>query len=87
MLQPPTELQNYLGSIAHGKVRHLYEIDPHTLFFVASDRISAFDVVLKNVSHKNTLYHNSKPNMSLGHTGERRYSQSALTVLVPSSEQ
>lgn len=35
--------------IASGKVRDLYEIDSHTLLFVASDRISAFDVVMKNV--------------------------------------
>ena len=29
-----------------GKVRDVYEVDDHTLLFVASDRISAFDVVL-----------------------------------------
>jgi phosphoribosylaminoimidazole-succinocarboxamide synthase len=29
-----------------GKVRDLYDIDPDTLLLVASDRLSAFDVVL-----------------------------------------
>ena len=35
--------------IARGKVRDLYEIDSKTLLFCATDRISAFDVVLSNV--------------------------------------
>jgi phosphoribosylaminoimidazole-succinocarboxamide synthase len=38
-----------LPKIAEGKVRDLYEVDKHTLLFVASDRISAYDVVMKNV--------------------------------------
>lgn len=33
-----------------GKVRDIYETsDPNLLLFVASDRISAYDVVMKNV--------------------------------------
>jgi len=39
-----------LSKIAEGKVRDLYEVDKHTLLFVASDRISAYDVIMKNVS-------------------------------------
>jgi phosphoribosylaminoimidazole-succinocarboxamide synthase len=35
-----------LKLIARGKVRDLYEVDAHHLLFVASDRISAFDVVM-----------------------------------------
>jgi hypothetical protein len=35
--------------IAEGKVRDLYEVDSKTLLFVASDRISAYDVVMENV--------------------------------------
>jgi len=35
--------------IAQGKVRDLYEVDSHTLLFVASDRISAYDVIMDNV--------------------------------------
>ncbi|KAJ6040127.1 hypothetical protein N7444_009032 [Penicillium canescens] len=31
-----------------GKVRDLYEIDDKTLLFVASDRISAYDVIMEN---------------------------------------
>jgi hypothetical protein len=31
-----------------GKVRDVYEVDDKSLLFVASDRLSAFDVVMKN---------------------------------------
>ena len=39
-----------LPLVASGKVRELYEVDHDTLLFVASDRISAYDVIMKNVS-------------------------------------
>jgi len=39
-----------LRKIAEGKVRDLYEVDSKTLLFVASDRISAYDVIMENVS-------------------------------------
>ena len=35
-----------LSHIASGKVREIYEIDPDHLLFVATDRISAYDVIL-----------------------------------------
>jgi phosphoribosylaminoimidazole-succinocarboxamide synthase len=38
-----------LPKIAEGKVRDLYEVDDKTLLFVATDRISAYDVIMKNV--------------------------------------
>lgn len=38
-----------LPHIAEGKVRGLYEVDSKTLLFVASDRISAYDVIMGNV--------------------------------------
>lgn len=38
-----------LKKIAEGKVRDLYEVDSKTLLFVASDRISAYDVIMENV--------------------------------------
>ena len=38
-----------LPKIAEGKVRDLYEVDEKTLLFVASDRISAYDVIMANV--------------------------------------
>lgn len=38
-----------LPKIATGKVRDLYEVDSKTLLFVASDRISAYDVIMDNV--------------------------------------
>jgi phosphoribosylaminoimidazole-succinocarboxamide synthase len=38
-----------LPHIASGKVREIYEIDAETLLFVATDRISAYDVILDQV--------------------------------------
>lgn len=39
-----------LKLLSRGKVRDVYETsDPNVLLFVASDRISAFDVILNNV--------------------------------------
>jgi phosphoribosylaminoimidazole-succinocarboxamide synthase len=38
-----------LPKIAEGKVRDLYEVDSKTLLFVASDRVSAYDVIMGNV--------------------------------------
>ena len=35
-----------LPHIASGKVREIYQIDPENLLFVATDRISAYDVIL-----------------------------------------
>ncbi|KAF2229842.1 SAICAR synthetase, partial [Viridothelium virens] len=43
-----TDLGGKLHLVASGKVRDVYEIDESTLLFVATDRISANDVVLKN---------------------------------------
>lgn len=43
------DLGDALPLVARGKVRDLYEVDPQTLLFVASDRISAYDVIMKNV--------------------------------------
>ena len=40
-----------LKLVSRGKVRDIYATsDPSTLLFVATDRISAYDVVLRNVS-------------------------------------
>jgi phosphoribosylaminoimidazole-succinocarboxamide synthase len=38
-----------LPKVAEGKVRDLYDMDQKTLLFVASDRISAYDVIMANV--------------------------------------
>lgn len=43
------DIQGVLPLIARGKVRDLYEVDNKTLLFVATDRISAYDVIMKNV--------------------------------------
>ena len=45
------DLSHYnIKKIASGKVREIFEIDEKTLLFVATDRISAYDVILDNVS-------------------------------------
>jgi hypothetical protein len=44
------DIQGRLPKVASGKVRDLYAIDDETLLFVASDRISAYDVIMENVS-------------------------------------
>jgi hypothetical protein len=45
------DLSQYnIKKIASGKVREIFEIDEKTLLFVATDRISAYDVILDNVS-------------------------------------
>jgi phosphoribosylaminoimidazole-succinocarboxamide synthase len=41
-----TESQLALPLAVRGKVRDVYEVDPHTLLIVATDRLSAFDHVL-----------------------------------------
>ncbi|OQD77202.1 hypothetical protein PENDEC_c003G05266 [Penicillium decumbens] len=43
-----TDLQGALPLVARGKVRDLYEVDEKTLLFVATDRISAYDVIMEN---------------------------------------
>ncbi|ORX54818.1 SAICAR synthetase [Piromyces finnis] len=37
-----------LKLISRGKVRELYDIDEESLLFVATDRLSAYDVIMKN---------------------------------------
>jgi phosphoribosylaminoimidazole-succinocarboxamide synthase len=44
-----TNVRDALPLVASGKVRELYDIDAKTLLFVATDRISAFDVIMQNV--------------------------------------
>ncbi|KAI9851205.1 MAG: Bifunctional purine biosynthetic protein ade1 [Thelocarpon superellum] len=49
-------LDQVLPLVARGKVRDIYEIDSKTLLLVATDRISAFDVVLENdIPHKGDI--------------------------------
>jgi len=38
-----------LQLLSRGKVRDVYAVDDDSLLFVATDRLSAFDVVMKNV--------------------------------------
>ena len=50
------DIQGKLPKVASGKVRDLYAIDDDTLLFVASDRISAYDVIMENVSLPRAYY-------------------------------
>lgn len=45
-----TDLSGIYKKISAGKVRDLYQIDERTLLVVSTDRVSAFDVILNNVS-------------------------------------
>lgn len=49
MVLTHTDLQGTLPFVGRGKVRDIYEISQDELLFVATDRISAYDVVMKNV--------------------------------------
>src|SRR2546429_3572697 len=45
-----------LPLLRRGKVREVYEVDERTLLMVASDRVSAFDVVMREaVPHKGAV--------------------------------
>lgn len=43
-----TDLKGALPFLASGKVRDIYTIDDQSLLFVATDRISAYDVIMEN---------------------------------------
>jgi phosphoribosylaminoimidazole-succinocarboxamide synthase len=44
-----TSLEASLPLIARGKVRDVYALSDDSILFVATDRISAYDVVMTNV--------------------------------------
>lgn len=46
-----SDLSGALPLVARGKVRDLYKIDDQRLLFVATDRISAYDVIMENVAY------------------------------------
>lgn len=48
-----SDLDSTLPLVASGKVRDIYELDAKSLLFVATDRISAYDVIMANVSFIN----------------------------------
>ncbi|ERF69438.1 Phosphoribosylaminoimidazole-succinocarboxamide synthase [Endocarpon pusillum Z07020] len=51
-----TDLERYLPLLARGKVREIYTLDDSKLLFVATDRISAYDCIMKNgVPQKGSL--------------------------------
>ncbi len=68
-----------LELLSRGKVRDIYATsDPNLLLFVASDRISAYDVILRNVSllmpYHNTLTADLTPRTVLsGRRNDRPY--------------
>ncbi|OQU98142.1 hypothetical protein CLAIMM_03967 [Cladophialophora immunda] len=48
MASVKSDLGEVLPLLASGKVRELYDVDSKSLLFVTTDRISAFDVIMKN---------------------------------------
>lgn len=55
------DIKDKLPKVASGKVRDLYAIDDDTLLFVASDRISAYDVIMDNVSRTISHFLSQRP--------------------------
>jgi len=56
MTAPLVESTLPLPLLRRGKVREVYEVDARTLLLVASDRVSAFDVVMREpVAHKGAV--------------------------------
>src|SRR6266550_8447330 len=56
MTAPMVESRLPLSLLRRGKVREVYEVDRDALLMVASDRVSAFDVVLNEpVPHKGAV--------------------------------
>lgn len=53
------DLKGTLSLRAQGKVRDIYIIGSDQLLFVTTDRISAYDVVLKNVCTTLQFIHHS----------------------------
>ena len=66
------DLGDKLPLLASGKVRELYKVDLKTLLFVASDRISAYDVIMENVSLNDVRSKRQLTNHSLRLTGHPR---------------
>ena len=60
------DIQDKLQKLASGKVRDLFIVDDQSLLFVTSDRISAYDVIMKNVSLLST-------NMELFYVAHQQY--------------
>lgn len=77
------DIQGKLPKVASGKVRDLYAIDDDTLLFVASDRISAYDVIMENVSSIITESQELPLIKMLGHPRKRRSSKCHVNLLVP----
>src|SRR2546427_4573079 len=56
MTTPLVESRLPLPLLRRGKVREVYEVDREALLMIASDRVSAFDVVLREpVPHKGAV--------------------------------
>ncbi|KAH9825576.1 Phosphoribosylaminoimidazole-succinocarboxamide synthase, partial [Teratosphaeria destructans] len=54
--------QHGFKHIASGKVREIFEVNPDILLFIATDRISAYDVILANASPPSPLTHPNNHN-------------------------
>lgn len=50
-----TDLKGKIPLLGRGKVRDVYQLDDNSLLFVATDRISAYDVVMENVRFDHLL--------------------------------
>lgn len=72
-----------LKLLARGKVRDIYHVEEGKLLFVATDRLSAFDVVMENVSPRDYSHDRKYLLMRwLGDPGKGKDSHSAQPFLV-----
>lgn len=77
-----TDLSGIYKKISSGKVRDLYEIDENHLLVVSTDRVSAFDVILNNVSLRFLRFCKPPLTLLIGHSVQRLPSKPSLHTLV-----
>ena len=77
-----TDLSGIYKKISAGKVRDLYQIDERTLLVVSTDRVSAFDVILNNVSFITRCWKVLRLILLTGDTVQRLPSEPPLNTLV-----
>lgn len=82
MAYTTADLGGSLPLLASGKVRELYVVDSKKLLFVASDRISAYDVIMQNVEHTTFLMYYESSNSFEGRAEQRQSAYPHDRVLV-----
>lgn len=83
-----TDLSSHFPFVSRGKVREIWNIDERKLLFVATDRISAYDVILGNgVPHKGTSVVSSTRCLFLLNSCSRRFAHTDERLLVSGADE